>query len=290
MNNQVIAFTYSTPDFSDSSARNKETALQIGKVAKFFEFGPEDIEPDFYHKNEKILSQNRGAGLWLWKPYFFYRMLNQMQENEILLYTDAASYFVKNISGLIRYFETIGQDIMGFDLPLQSDQWTKEETFSLMNATKSERLANQISASFILIKKNKDTLDFAKEWLEHCCNIELMSEVTFYPQVANSKNYISHRYDQSIFSILYIKHGFKSYRDPSQYGVLPWVYILSENIIYIPSQKYVAKEYSTLFFHTRNVNNIKIFHLKTRLKLFLAKFPMYQKWEIRRRKKIQAYS
>ena len=290
MTNQVIAFTYSTTDFSNFRTRNKETALQIGKVAKFFAFGPEDIEPDFYQKNEKILSQKRGAGLWLWKPYFFYRVLNQMQENEILLYTDAASYFVKNISGLIRYFKTIGQDIMGFDLPLQSDQWTKEETFSLMDATDSERLANQISASFILIKKTKVTLNFAKEWLDYCCNIELMSEVCFYPQIAESKNYISHRYDQSIFSILYIKHGFKSYRDPSQYGVLSWEYILSKNVIYIPSQKYVAKEYSTLFFHIRNVSDIKKFHLRTRLKLFLANFSFYQKWEIKRRNKLQADS
>lgn len=287
MTNQVTAFTYSSLDFSNFKIRNQETALKIGKVDKFFAFGPEDIEPEFYQKNEKVLSQKRGAGLWLWKPYFFYRVLNQMQENEILLYTDAASYFIKNIFRLIRYFETTGQNIMGFDLPLQSDQWTKEETFILMNATKSERLANQISASFILIKKTKDTLNFAKEWLDHCCNIELMSEVIFYPHIKNSNNFISHRYDQSIFSILYIKHGFKSYRDPSQFGVLSWEYILSNKVIYVPSQKYNSNEYSTLFYHTRNISDIYIFDFKTKLKLFLANFAFYSKWEIKRRKKIQ---
>jgi len=248
MTNQVIAFTYSTIDFSDFKNRNKETALRIGKVDKFFAFGPEDIEPEFYQKNEIILTQKRGAGLWLWKPYFFYRLLNQLQENEILLYTDAASYYVKSIFYLTKFFKTTGQDIMGFDLPLQSDQWTKEETFTLMNATESERLSNQISASFILIKKTKDTLNFAKQWLDYCCNIELISEVTFYPHIKNSNNFISHRYDQSIFSILYIKHGFKSYRDPSQYGVLSWEYFLSKNLIYIISQKYITKEYPLVLF------------------------------------------
>jgi hypothetical protein len=286
MTNQVNAFTYSTKDFSNFKNRNKESALRIGKVDKFFAFGPEDIEPEFYHKNEKILSQKRGAGLWLWKPYFFYRLLNQLQENEILLYTDAASYYVKSIFYLTKYFETIGQDIMGFDLPLQSDQWTKEETFTLMNTTESERLFNQISASFILIKKTKHTLNFAKQWLDYCCNIELISEVCFYPQIFQPKHYISHRYDQSIFSILYIQYGFKSYRDPSQYGVLTWEYFLSKNVIYIPSQKYVKKEYPTLFFHIRNVSDFKKFHFRTMLKLFLSKFSFYQRWEIKRRKKI----
>jgi hypothetical protein len=176
---------------------------------------------------------------------------------------------------------------MGFNLPLQSDQWTKEETFSLMNASKNERLANIISSSFILVKKTSKTLIFIKEWLDHCCNIELMSEVIFYPHIKNSNNFISHRYDQSIFSILYIKHGFKSYRDPSQFGVLSWEYILSNKVIYVPSQKYNSNEYSTLFYHTRNISNIYIFDFKTKLKLFLANFAFYSKWEIKRRKKIQ---
>lgn len=287
MNNQVTAFTYSTEDFSTFRTRNKKTALQIGKVANFYAFGPEDIEFDFYQKNERILSQKTGAGLWLWKPYFFYRVLVDMKENETLLYTDAACYFVKNISSLIKYFETIEQDIMGFDLPLQSDQWTKEETFSLMNATEKERLDNIISSSFILVKKTNVTLNFIKEWLDYCSNFELISEMIFYPHIKNSNNFISHRYDQSIFSILYIKNGFKSYRDPSQYGVLSWEYILSNKVIYIPSQKYHPKEYPTLFFHIRNINDIKKFSFRTRLKLFLAKFSFYQKWEINRRKNIQ---
>lgn len=288
MVNKVVAFTYSTSDFSEFKDRNRETALQIGKVDKFFEFGPEDIDDDFYSKNEKILSERRGAGLWLWKPYFVYRVLNEVEENEIILYTDSATYFVRNISSLIKFFEAIGQDVMGFDLPLQSNQWTKEETFFLLNATKAERFANQVLASFILIKKTRKSLLFVKDWLDNCCKIELISDETFYPLIKNSSIFVEHRHDQSIFSILYLKSGFKAYRDPSQYGVLPWEYILSKEIIFKPSQIYNFKEYSTIFFHTRKINDVKIFHFKTKLKLFLAKFKMYKEWEIRRRKKIQA--
>lgn len=286
MKNKIIAFTYSTLDFLEFRNKNKQSALSKGKVDVFFDFGPEHIDFEFFKENEHILTQKRGAGLWLWKPYFFHRMLNQIANDDILIYTDAASYFVKDISDIIQCFNSIDQDIMGFELPLQSDQWTKEEAFYLMNATNDERKANQISASFIIVRKTKDTITFAKEWLNACCNIELMSEKTYYPKMQNSKVFISHRYDQSIFSILYIQNGFKSYRDPSQYGLLSWEYILSNDVIYIPSKTYSSSDYSTIFFHSRNVEDIRRFHIKTKLKLFLARFQLYRGWEISRRKKI----
>lgn len=286
MVNNVVAMTYSTPDFEEFKLRNKDTALRIGKVSDFLDFGPDDIELDFWLENKKIFSTKRGAGLWLWKPYFIYRVLNNVRENDIVLYTDSATYFVKNISSLVRYFDTIGQDVMGFDLPLQSDQWTKEETFVLMNATASERSANQVLASFILIKKTSASLAFVKEWLDSCCKHELISDQVFFPHIINPDYFVDHRHDQSIFSILYLRHGYRPHRDPSQFGILFWEYILSRDIIFRPSQKYNSKEYSTIFFHTRNVRDIRRFHLRTCLKLLLAKLPMYRNWEISRRKEI----
>ena len=41
-----------------------------------FSFSKEDIEEEFYQANSKILDQKRGAGYWLWKPYFIFDVLN----------------------------------------------------------------------------------------------------------------------------------------------------------------------------------------------------------------------
>lgn len=37
------------------------------------EYSKEDIEPGFIEKNRSIMSNPRGFGLWLWKPYFIQR-------------------------------------------------------------------------------------------------------------------------------------------------------------------------------------------------------------------------
>lgn len=283
MKNNITAFTYSDKTFIDFKVRNKLSAINIGKVKNFYDFGPDDIDIEFYKQHKEILNQKKGAGFWLWKPYFFCLLLEKIQENDILIYTDAASYFVKDISHIITYFNVIDQDIMCFDLPLQSNQWTKEETFFLMNASKVERESNQISASFIIAKKKPNIVSFSKLWLKFCCNIELISDTIYNPKYSNPSIFISHRFDQSILSILYIQHGFKSFRDPSQYGFLTWEYIISKKVIYRPNINYDKDKYPTIFFHSRNIRNIKLFHFKTRIKLFLAKFSTYRNWEIQRR-------
>ena len=33
-------------------------------------FNTQDIDNEFYQKNIEILKQPKGAGYWLWKPYF----------------------------------------------------------------------------------------------------------------------------------------------------------------------------------------------------------------------------
>ena len=45
-------------------------------------FGPSDISGDFYEKNQHILDQKRGAGYWLWKPYFIYKTLKKINDGE----------------------------------------------------------------------------------------------------------------------------------------------------------------------------------------------------------------
>jgi len=39
-------------------------------VDEYYNYGPNDIDNEFKKKNIEILSQKRGNGYWLWKPYF----------------------------------------------------------------------------------------------------------------------------------------------------------------------------------------------------------------------------
>ena len=56
----------------------------------FYSGGDECITKEFQEKNEKILSQSRGHGYWLWKVHLIYETLTKkMNENDILVYVDS---------------------------------------------------------------------------------------------------------------------------------------------------------------------------------------------------------
>ena len=278
----IAAVTYSTDNFKSVRKLNVISAYKKGKADLVFEYTQEDIDENFKESNKKILSYKRGAGLWLWKPYVINKALKLINDGDYLIYSEAASIYIRPIQYLVCSLEKSGQDIMVFGLPLVSEQWTKHETFVRMHCeNEGFEKKNQISASFILVKKSLFSVTFIKEYLSFCCDEATISSVQFDQRIENSKNYIAHREDQSVFSLLSMKYKLKTFRDPSQFGIRPWEYILSKEVIFNPIV-YQNSSYPVIFMHTRKGINF-MFWIKEFLKRLLITFPVYINWEISRR-------
>lgn len=107
---------------------------------------------------------------------------------------------------------------MGFELPFIEKQWTKRELLKNMNLDNFKYTeSNQIMASYMLIKKTDFTMEFIKDWLLYACN-EINITDKFDEKIKQYPEFIEHRHDQSIFSLLYKKYNLVSFGDPSQYG------------------------------------------------------------------------
>ena len=74
---KVIGISYSDNRYQTQLQLCKKSALEIGKVDYFYDYGPEGIDIYFKQKNIDILSRKRGNGFWLWKPYFILKTLNE---------------------------------------------------------------------------------------------------------------------------------------------------------------------------------------------------------------------
>ena len=70
-------------------------------VDAFIHYGPHSIDKDYVEKYKSIFEQKRGAGYWLWKPYIILETLNQVPENDFVLYVDAGWVFIKPIDSLV---------------------------------------------------------------------------------------------------------------------------------------------------------------------------------------------
>ena len=99
----IYAVNFADESFQIQRAFNTKTAYSKGQVAKVFEFSPSDIEDSFLEKNKNIFSYERGHGLWIWKPYFILKALQEINEGDYLFYCDAGTFFVNKVQFLGRY-------------------------------------------------------------------------------------------------------------------------------------------------------------------------------------------
>lgn len=218
---QILFANFATKNFELNRKYSSFSALKYGRVDSIIEYSMKDIDSDFYNKNIKIFANSRGSGLWIWKPYIIKNALERIGYGDYLFYCDSGAYVVNDVKLLVRSLEASQQDVMVFELPLLSRQWTKKEAFDLMNF--SDYSLNQILASYILIKKTSFSLEIIDEWLENCQNEKLMSNVSS-STYTEFDDFVAHREDQSVWSIVCRKHNIIPFRDPSQYGDWPWEY------------------------------------------------------------------
>lgn len=214
-----ILINYADENYKKTQRFNSWTGKKIAKFDKVYSFGPQDIEKEFYRENSKILNETRGNGLWLWKPYFIYKVLSESKDGDIIFYCDSGSFFIRNIEELIKSMR-IDESIWVSDIPLLESCFTKPECFEVMECNVNKiKYSNQIQATFLMIKSCEESKRFIKEWLDLCMNYELLCpKGNLQCSEKKGDNFIVHREDQSILSLLCKKNNIKPHLDPSQRG------------------------------------------------------------------------
>ena len=220
-----ILCSYSTIEFKKSLDLLEKTANEIGHVETIM-YNKEWLEAlEFYKKNKYILSQPRGAGYWMWKFPTIFNTLETLEDGDIVMYVDAG---IKVIDDLNPLFEVAKNNrnnrpvffkLPAVDVPHHLlKTWTKKDAFVLMDAdTPKYWNANMVNAAVSLWTKNTETLTFLNEWEKYLRDPRILTDS---PNMCgfNYAEFKNHRYDQSILSILAVKHDFELYRDPTQWG------------------------------------------------------------------------
>lgn len=217
----IVAINYADEKYKAAQKYNTNTAYKKGRVNKVIEYSPSDIDPDFYRKNIKILSQPRGNGYWLWKPYFIYKSLKEIADDDYLVYADSGSYYVRPCSLLIDEMERYGDEIMFFrggDAPLR--MYTKRDIFIKLDSDNLKCINSPcILAGFLVIKKTLGTLSFIEKWLYYAQYDDLITDRDNKLDEPNYEGFVENRHDQAILGVLAYKYYGYLYGDPTQYGL-----------------------------------------------------------------------
>ena len=252
-NSQKIYFlTYANEKFL-----HRQNELNV--VAKplfdgIFSFTDKDIKNNaFFDENKEILTQTRGAGYWLWKPYLILEALKNVEYDDIVFYMDCGDEIVNNsiCSFLKSYLNIV--DIMlatrGYD---RNSFLTKRDCFVLMGCDDSKyHNGIQIEAGTIGVKKTDFSIKIINEWLFYCKNKNILTDL---PNICNLPNFTpfkDHRHDQSVLTNITIKHSLPSTSQIYNY-VHGNVYIPQKNV-YIPQKnKNGIKQSINLTIHNKD--------------------------------------
>lgn len=213
-----IFLSFADTRMANATARLKEQAKAMLIFNEIHILNEHNLDEDFCKNYQYLLRPSvRGFGYWLWKPHIIRKQLEQLKENDILIYCDAGCHLNhKGITRFREYLDELQSDALGVKafpvctswVEVFEKRWTKGDIFDYFSCRNNNEITNspQIAATQIYLKKCKASMDFVSEWERICCtNLSLIDDS---PSISpNSIFFLENRHDQSLFSVLFKLRG-----------------------------------------------------------------------------------
>lgn len=226
---KVYLCSFATNDLRYSIKRFKKQASELNFYEDIKIFSPKDLS---FKKKEQINelykkkdNTKNPYGFCSWKPEIILKYLDEIPNDCILQYSDIGNHLnLKGLNRLKEYAAIASQkNILTFqynepefnssNLEFQiyyEYEYTKTDVWKYLEVDEdSEILKNeQIWAGSIFLKNNYKIREFLKLWESTCQISELIDDSK--SKEPNHEDFVVHRHDQSVFSILCKKNAFYS--------------------------------------------------------------------------------
>ena len=206
---KIVAISYGDNKYKTSLEYNRKSALEIAGVDEFYGYCPDDLDEEFKKKNNYILSEGKGNGYWLWKPYFIYKTLKtKLNDGDYLIYSDAGIAYIDKAQLIVNFINERKAEMYLHRLPHLEKHYTKRDAFILMGADLPFFAeTGQFNAAFQIYKKSKFTEIFLEEYLYYAQDKRIITDDGNVMGLPNYDGFKAHRHDQSILSLLTKKYS-----------------------------------------------------------------------------------
>lgn len=222
LNTKYVFLTFGggNQDYTEAVDRivSQARSIDLFDGDEIYGFKEADLRADqyFWEKHGNFIEANpRGFGYWIWKPYLIKKMLNKANEGDVILYCDSGNELdvrqknkIKDVMDGAKHDLIIGQYPSPTRTPfLDEVKWNKSDLLNHFGVTESDvhiLYTNQRQANPVVICKSKKTELFVNEWYETCCHYAFITDEP--SRIPNSLDFLEHRHDQSVFSLLTKKY------------------------------------------------------------------------------------
>ena len=210
--------------FANTNFMNTERIINQANESKVFDniilMNENDIDKDFMLKHKEFIDNNpKGYGLYIWKPKIIYDTLNNINENDILVYCDAGFHLnIKAINNFYYYIEKLNQkDMVTFSTSAKYLVKNYVKMDAIMSYYPEFDINNNdicCYAGIMIIKKNQKTLLLIKDWLDLCENYDFLDR-SGSKKHNDIPEYHGNDLDSGLFNLCLVKHkiSFNVYPD-----------------------------------------------------------------------------
>lgn len=211
---KYVAVTFTDEKYKKTRERFVAELASKNIFEEIHSLGVEDIYKEFLKKHQGLIDSNpKMFGYFIWKPYVILKVLQELEDGDILVYGDAGNTTPGTREQCLAKFDLVKGIKHGTKVIACKEgwniRWIKTDLYfrvgwrSIFSAFKFMPAANRI-----VIEKNNRSVQFVKEWLELCTKD--YRNIDYSPsKLPKLPFFIEHRCDQSVLALLFHKYNCK---------------------------------------------------------------------------------
>ena len=211
---KVISFADRNNERIMNMKRFRERVSNYSTIDDVHIFTLSDIDSKFIRDYHSLFEGKFFA--WISKIYFTYKTLLNSNYGDVILWIDSdiVDILEDGIDNLYNLCNNSEKGIVGF----HNDFWlerlfTKRDLYKHLDIDSPEYWdTNQAYGGFFLVKKNDFTINFFKQWIDVATTPGLFNDSP--SKSENLDGFITHKYCQSILSLLFKKYNIKTFPLP----------------------------------------------------------------------------
>jgi len=215
---RVFLLTFADENFKQQQDLLCDYAYDLNIFDGVLKTDPGIFTQDFIDENKSILSNPRGHGYWLWKPWLILQLMEDVLDGDIVFYLDSGDMFLPSvIQEAKKHLEK--DDLLFLDSNHHyAKHYTKRDCFYYMGCDEEKYWnAKQIEAGAIFLRKSQRTIEIVNEWYSYCKDHRILTDDLNTCGLDNFAGFVDHRHDQSILSNLVTKYNLQKFDADRKY-------------------------------------------------------------------------
>jgi hypothetical protein len=227
----LLTFGAGSNGYRESAKRLAKQAVETKMFDSALAFDERELAaryPEFWNENEHFMKQNpKGFGFWIWKPYIILQTIKNLEPGWGVAYLDAGCILNPNSNSLAR-LETYKEHALTHSVwatelkskdqdDFSNSAWCKSDALTYLEANETISRMNQVQGGICMFSNDEKALKLLESW--HAASIAdghhyLDDSVS---KTKNAANFIEHRHDQALFSVLFRLMNLKPIPDETHF-------------------------------------------------------------------------